>query len=415
MNIIDLKKEIYSTEDNLKKEFEKTSDFIFNNPELSGEEFISSRYLVDLMKRYKFKVTYPYCGLPTAFRAEYGDGGVSIAFLAEYDALPGYGENNNEIAHACGHNWIAASSTGAAIVLSVLKEKYNFNGKIVVIGTPAEETKGSKIDMVKANAFDDIDVCLEPHIGINNDICFIAHARNSLEFIFKGKATHAASTPYDGINALDGVMLTFAGINALRQHVRSDVRIHGIITEGGTACNIIPDKASCKIGIRSKNKNDLDTITEKVINIARGASLMTGAEISYNYYENSYDTLLHNPILIELTKNNLEEVGITNIADQGLSEPMGSTDLGGVSHVCPTQYIILSLDTPEIVNVHEENILKYVNSGLAYDKMHRVIKAMSSIALELLLNPKKVNEIKKYHEDKRQLLNEVNKCTIYTI
>ncbi|MGD9567104.1 MAG: M20 family metallopeptidase [Sedimentibacter sp.] len=398
MNIDELKKEIFIIENNLSKEFESISEFIFNNPEISEKEFISSKYLVDLMKRYKFKITYPYCALPTAFRAEYGDDGPTIAVLAEYDALPGYGEKGNEIAHACGHNWIAASSAGAAIVLSILKEKCNFNGKIIVIGTPAEETIGSKIDMVKANAFNDIDICLESHIGSTNDICFIAHARNSLEFIFKGKATHAASTPYDGINALDGVMLTFAGINALRQHLKSDVRIHGIITEGGTACNIIPDKAACKIGIRSINKKDLDIITEKVINIAKGASLMTGAEMSYMYYENSYDTLLHNPILTELTKNNLENVGITNIDDNGLSEPKGSTDLGNVSQICPTQYIIISLDTPENVNVHEEDIIKYVNSSLAYDKMHKVIKAMSCIALELFLNPNKVNEIKMWHK-----------------
>lgn len=403
MNIEELKEEINIIEKSLSKEFESTSEYVFKNPELSEKEFLSSKYLVDLMKKYKFKITHPYCSLPTAFRAEYGNDGPSIAFLAEYDALPGYGVAGNEIAHACGHNWIAASSTGAAIVLSILKEKFNFGGKIVVIGTPAEETIGSKIDMVKANAFSDIDICLESHIGSTNDICFVAHARNSLEFVFKGKATHAASTPYDGVNALDGVMLTFAGINALRQHLKPDVRIHGIITEGGTACNIIPDKAVCNIGIRSKNKKDLDIITEKVINVAKGASLMTGAEMTYRYYENSYDTLLHNPILTELTKRNLECVGITNIDDHGLSEPMGSTDLGNVSHVCPTQYIIISLDTPEKVNVHEEAMIKYVNSNLAYVKMHKVIKAMACIALELFLDSKKIIEIKKYHE------NNVNK------
>ena len=399
MNIEEIKKEIYIIEKSLSKDFEATSEYIFENPELSEKEFLSSKYLVDLMKKYKFKTSYPYCSLPTAFRAEYGNDGPTIAFLAEYDALPGYGTNGNEVAHACGHNWIAASSTGAAIVLSILKEKYCFDAKIVVIGTPAEETRGAKIDMVKANAFIDIDVCLEPHIGSSNDICFVAHARNSLEFIFKGKATHAASTPYDGINALDGVMLTFAGINALRQHLKSDVRIHGIVNEGGTACNIIPDKAKCKIGIRSINKKDLDIITEKVINIAKGASLMTGSEMSYRYYENSYETLLHNPILTELTKKNLEYVGITNIEGKGLSEPMGSTDLGNVSHICPTQYIIISLDTPEKVNVHEEDMIKYVNSSLSYDKMHKVIRAMAGIAIELFADPNKVNEIKKYHND----------------
>ena len=398
---VELKNELYKIEDNLKSVFEEISDFIFKHPELGLEEFISSKYLVELMKNYGFSVTYPYCNIETAFLAEYGDDdGTTISFLAEYDALPGYGENSDQNAHACGHNWISAATAGAAIVLSQLKQKYNFKGKIVLVGTPAEETVGSKADMVKAGGFEKIDICLQPHFGEFNDICCNVQAMDSIEFEFKGKATHAAASPYEGINALDAAMLTFAGINALRQHVKSDVRIHGIITEGGIASNIIADKSVCKIGTRAMERKDLNKITKKVINIAKGAQLMTEAEMSYKFYENSLDNLVNIPLLIDLTKSNLEAAGIKDIYYDGSTPPSGSTDLGNVSYVCPTQYMEIALETSETANVHEESILKYVNSEEAYDKLHKTIKAMAATAIDLYMDDYLVKDIKDWHKNK---------------
>lgn len=400
MNIEELKKEAGQIEDELKYEIEEISSYIFNNPELGLEEFLSSKYLVEVMNKYNFKTTYPYCGIPTAFLAEYGDeDGVRIAFAAEYDALPGYGENSDQNAHACGHNFIAAATAGAAIVLARLKERYGFKGKIILAGTPAEETVGSKVDLVKAGAFDNIDICIQPHIGEYNNICYSAQALDSYEFRFKGKATHAAAFPHEGINALDGVMLTFAGINALRQHLRTDVRIHGIVHEGGTAANIVPDKASCRIMIRAWERKDLDVVTQKIINIAKGAELMTGAALTYERYENPFDNMINIPELIEITKRNLEELGFDHISDKASFEGGGSTDLGNVSYACPTQYMEIALDIPEKAYVHEEAILKYVNSQAAYGKLHPTIKAMAGISLELFLDPEKVKEIKELHKN----------------
>jgi len=400
LNIEELKQEAYKIEQELKNEFEEISDFIFNNPELGEKEFISSKFLVETMQKHNFKTIYPYCSIPTAFLAEYGDEGeTTISFAAEYDALPGYGVNGNQNAHACGHNWIAASTAGAAIVLSKLKQKYNFKGKIVLIGTPAEETTGGKIDLIKAGAFDNIDFCLQPHIGEKNDISCFAQALDSLEFKFKGRATHAAATPYEGINALDAVMLTFAGINALRQHVKTDVRIHGIVSDGGLAANIIPERAACKIMVRAKERKDLQAITQKVINIAKGAELMTGALMTYSPYENPFDNLINVPALVEMTKRNLEDAGINDIC-LGQPESGGSSDIGNVSYVCPTQYMELALNIPEKVNVHEEGIIKYVNSKEAYDIMHKAVNVMAGIAIELYLDQKKVSEIKLWHKNK---------------
>lgn len=280
--IKNIKKRAYDIENELGTEIEEVCDFIFNNPELGEEEYISSKYLVDKMKEYGFDTTYPYCNLDTAFRAELGDNdGPTIAFLAEYDALPGYGENK-EAGHACGHNWIAASTLGACIVLSKLKE--DFKGKIVLIGTPAEETTGGKCDLVKAGAFDDIDICYQMHIEAFNNINCRALAIDSLEFSFEGVAAHAASHPHMGVNALDAVQLTYAGINALRQHVKSDVRIHGIVSNGGEAPNIVPEKAACKFFVRASERSYLNEVTKKVINCAKGAELMTGAKLTYRYF-----------------------------------------------------------------------------------------------------------------------------------
>lgn len=389
--IENIKQKSYEIEDELSKEIEAVSDFIFNNPELGDEEYISSKYLVDKMKEYGFNTVYPYCNLDTAFRAELGDEcGPTIAFLAEYDALPGYGENK-EPAHACGHNWIAASTLGACIVLSKLKE--NFKGKIVLIGTPAEESTGGKCDLVKAGAFDDIDVCYQMHIEAFNNVNCKALAIDSLEFSFEGVAAHAASHPHKGINALDAVQLTFAGINALRQHVTPDVRIHGIVSNGGDAPNIVPEKAACKFYIRASERSYLNELTEKVINCAKGAELMTGAKLSYRYFENSFDNIINNKVLQDITKKNLVQVGITDILE-GKEGPVGSTDIGNVSQVCPTMYTEIALDINPMVYVHEEAFLNYANSKEAYDKLHKSVKAMVGCALEIYLQDGLLDEIK---------------------
>lgn len=389
-----IKKRAYEIENELGKEIEEVCDFIFNNPEIGEEEYISSKYLVDKIKEYGFDTTYPYCNIDTAFRAELGDNdGPTIAFLAEYDALPGYGENK-EPAHACGHNWIAASTLGACMVLSKLKE--NFKGKIVLMGTPAEETTGGKCDLVKAGAFDDIDVCYQMHIEAFNNINCKALAIDSIEFSFRGVAAHAASHPHMGVNALDAVQLTFAGINALRQHVKSDVRIHGIVSNGGEAPNIVPEKASCKFYIRASERSYLDEVTKNVINCAKGAELMTGAKLSYRYFENSFDNIVNNKALQDITKNNLIEVGITDILE-GKDGPVGSTDIGNVSQVCPTMYTEIALDINPMVYVHEKEFLNYANSEEAYDKLHKSVKAMVGCALDIYLEDDLLDKIKKNH------------------
>lgn len=381
---MNIKEKLYNNIENLKNEIENISEFVFEHAELGNEEYISSAYLVQKLKEYGFQVTYPYLDIPTAFRAEYKKGdGLKIAFLPEYDALPGYGETKDKNAHACGHNWIAATTLGAAIGLATLDE--NFNGTIVVIGTSAEETVGGKCELVGKGAFSDIDAVIQMHLGAENNINVLTLAMDSIEFNFFGVASHAAAYPEKGVNALDAVNLMFAGVNALRQHMKADARVAGIITEGGMACNIVPDKASCRYYIRSKERTYLKELTQKIINCARGAALMTGAELEYHNFENSYDNLIYNESLRNLLKTNLEDLGVSNFVDD--FEASGSSDIGNVSQVCPTVYYEIDTGAYPKVFAHHETFLDYVHGENARTTLDIATKAMAYTALQIFLDP----------------------------
>ncbi len=295
----------------LAAEIEEISEFVFNHAELGREEFKSCKYLVEKLKEHGFTVTCPYLDLDTAFRAElYCGEGPKVAVLPEYDALPGYGPNKDEVAHACGHNWIAASTLGAALTL----------------------------------------------------------AMDSIEFRFQGTASHAATYPEKGVNALDAVNLMFAGINAMRQQTRNDARVAGIITSGGAACNIIPDYAACQFYIRAKDRAYLEELTQKVINCAKGAELMTGAKLEYFNFENSYDDLVYHDGLRALMHKNLNDLGVTDFVDSD-EEASESSDIGNVSHVCPTVYCELDTGARPKVFAHHETFLKYVH-GKKWHAIH---------------------------------------------
>lgn len=362
-------------------QFEEIGEFIFAHPELGNEEAVSSQYLCDVLASHGFTITYPYLDIPTAFRAEYKNGeGAKVAFLAEYDALPGYGPNKDQNAHTCGHNWIAASTLGAAITLSKCTEQ--FFGTVVVIGTPAEETTGGKAELVQKGAFDDIDAALQMHLGAENNINVVTLAMDSIEFNFHGVAAHAAAYPEKGINALDGVQLMFAGINALRQHMRSDARVAGIITKGGVACNTVPDEASCRFYIRAKDREYLELLTKRVIDCAKGAALMSGAELEYHSFENSYDDMVYHEGLRTQLKKHLYELGVTDFvkADEDAS---GSSDIGNVSHVCPTVYCEIATGAEPKVFAHHEDFLTYVHGENARPTLLTAIKAMAMTALDV--------------------------------
>lgn len=383
-NIQEVKQQAYRLAEENIALYNHICDEIFHHPELGNQEFYSSRFLVAEMEKRGFRVQYPYGGLDTAFRCEIGEGHPKVAFLAEYDALPGYGPNKNENGHACGHNWIAACTFGAADVLARLTE--HFEGTIVYIGTPAEEGTGGKADLVKAGCFDDIDAAFQMHLTSGTtELNGRSLAIDSLEFTFEGVAAHAAGNPWKGVNALDASYLLFTGINALRQHITPDARIHGIIEEGGVAPNIVPSHCVCKFFVRAADRDYLNSLTEKVINCARGAELMTGAKMSYRYFENSFDDLRCNPVLVDCMAHNLDDIGYTTYNKEEKA-PSGSTDLGNVSRVVPTCYVSLDVENTDGSACHEEPFLCHVNSELAYTANLRAVKAMAATALDVLMN-----------------------------
>jgi amidohydrolase len=301
--------------------------------------------------------------------------------MAEYDALP-------DLGHACGHNLSGVASITAAIALSKILSKNHFDGTILVMGTPGEELYSGKVSLIRAGAFQNVDVAMMVHMFDRNVSAPISLALDALDFHFRGKAAHAAGAPHEGVNALNGVIQTFVGIDALRQHIRDDARIHGIITHGGVAPNIVPEKASARFYVRARARQYLDEVTEKVKNCARGAALATGAQVEIKNFEASVDDLISNRSLVEAFERNWSYF----TPDIQKAGAFGSTDVGNVSHVVPTIQPLVSI-TPGIMPHTRE-----FAEATAGEKGHRALaigaKTLAMTALDLFTNPELLGRIK---------------------
>ncbi|GAH70462.1 unnamed protein product, partial [marine sediment metagenome] len=266
------------------------------------------------------------CELPTAFRGSYGEGKPLVAILAEYDALP-------KLGHACGHNIIAASAVGAAVASKLAIDQ--FGGKIIVVGTPAEEIYGGKVKMVERGAFDNLDIAMMVHPAPYDSVTIKALACHTLEVEFYGKAAHAAAQPEVGVNALEAMLQSFNAINSLRQHIKDRARIHGIITDGGEAANIIPAHSAGIFIVRAEDNTYLDELRQKVINCFMGAATTSGARLEYRWGDVQYAPMRNNLTLAQLFGQNMEVLGRT----VKLTSPrasFGSTDMGNVSQLVPS-------------------------------------------------------------------------------
>jgi len=321
-----VKEQLFTIAATLKERLVAMSDYIYHHPELGNQEYEAVKVLTTFLKEHQFSVKCPVAQIDTAFEAIYDSGkpGLSVAFLCEYDALP-------EIGHGCGHNMIGVMSAGAGVLLSQVIEE--IGGKVYVFGTPAEETNGAKVAMTEKGMFDEMDAVMMVHPDGFTTESGSSLAMEALQFEYKGRPAHAASSPEEGINALNAVIQLFNGIDALRQHVKSDVRIHGIISKGGVAANVVPDEATAQFYIRSATKEYLAEVKEKVLKVAEGAALMTGATLEISNYELSYDDLKTNPVLSQAFNENLKQLGIKEI--RPATKESGSVDIGNVSNVCP--------------------------------------------------------------------------------
>lgn len=372
----------------IKEDLFKMSDHLYENPEISEQEYESMKLLVEYLKTHGFETETGIVDTPTAFKAEFKSGkpGPTVAFLAEYDALPGVG-------HGCGHNIIGTTSVGAGVILSkVINE---IGGNVIVLGTPAEETNGAKVTMSERDVFDNVDIAMMIHPADQTYESGTSSAMESLQFVYKGKSSHAAETPELGINALDGVIQLFNGINALREHTTADTRIHGIISEGGEAPNVVPDRAVAKFYIRSLEKGNLLKVVQQVKDIGKGAALITGTEVEISHFELGFDNMVTNETMSQIFNKNLKEVSHRDI--QPAEHSFGSMDMGNVSKVTPSIHPFVGLNEPGL----EYHTIEFADKTITEDG-HRVIVdsalALASTAYDILTDEKALQAIKKEFE-----------------
>ncbi len=382
-----MKKQIVSLIEERKNDLIQVSHDIHDHPEVGNKEFYASECLYRMLESQGFSVEIGVAGHPTGFIARKKSSqssGPSIGFLAEYDALP-------EIGHGCGHNIIGVASVGAAIALASVID--DVGGQVVVFGTPAEEggeNGSAKASFVKENVFSGIDACLMIHPSNTTNVTENTLALDPIDFEFFGKAAHAASAPEKGINALDGVIQLFNGINALRQQLPTNVRIHGIITHGGDAPNIIPAYAKARFFVRSTTRSRCNEVTAKVKAIAEGAALATGTKVKINFFQNQVDNFLINQRLNHLFKKAMEELG-EEMADPG-NKGKGSTDAGNVSHIVPTIQPSIKIGPEELVG-HSIEFCNAAKSEVGDRALILGAKALAITGLILLTQPDELPQI----------------------
>ena len=362
--------------DALRDRLEALALRILAHPELGYEEVQASAWLCELLAGEGMAVTAPLGSLPTAFQAR-RDGagpGPHVAFLAEYDALP-------EVGHGCGHNLIAAAATGAALGVAAALD--GLPGAVSVIGTPAEEFLGQvegKVRLLEAGAFDSVDVALMVHPQYANrvlgsDLGFIA-----CELSFAGRPAHAAADPWNGANALDGLILTFNNINALRQQLQPEIRVHGIITDGGQAPNCIPERAAARLMVRADTPARLDAAFARVEDCARAGALASATEVTISRTTTVYNSRI-NASLNRLALYNWALLG--EPADPEPFHMAGSSDFGNVSQVLPAAMFLVRTH-PEGIPWHSAEVARLSGEPLALAGMMAGARLLAGVALDLL-------------------------------
>ncbi len=383
MDIAKLKDAVIADVDARYPQLAALSKQLHDHPEVAYEERQSSAWLVDFLRKNGFDVESGICNLETAFRGSYGDGRPAVAFLAEYDALPGLG-------HACGHNLIAVSAVAAG--LAARKAVDSLGGRVCVFGTPGEELYGGKAVMAAAGAFNGVDAAMLAHPGGGNRVLMNTLACENLEVEFKGVAAHAAAAPELGISALEAMIQSFNAVNSLRQHIRASERVNGVITDGGEAANIVPARAAATFIVRAENGVLLDALKKRVIDCFAGAARATGAKLKYSWGER-YEAMMSNVALAKLFHENMRSLG--RPVSLGENTVLNfSTDVGNVSQLVPTIQPLVAI-APDGVMIHTPQFARAAATEGALRCLLDAAKAMAMTAVDLLSSPaamKKVRE-----------------------
>ena len=361
---------------------------IHSHPELGFKELKASAWLTAELEKSGFTIERGICRLPTAFKASYGSSPPLIAILAEYDALPNLG-------HSCGHNIIATSAIGAAIACRPAVDR--FGGTVLVIGTPAEELHGGKILMAERAAFEGLDIAMMVHPSTHDTATTRTLACAPLEVEFFGREAHAAAHPYAGINALEAMILSFTAINSLRQHIRDKARIHGIITDGGQAANVVPGHSAGSFLVRAEDEAYLEELKQKVLNCFIGAATASGARLEHRWGKLQYAPMNNNLVMAQLFMENMRSLG-RNTKLSNPKQSFGSTDMGNVSQLVPSIHPSVAI-APTGTTIHSPEFAEVAASAAGSQGMLDAATAMALTVVDLLANPELVAAARKEFTD----------------
>jgi amidohydrolase len=378
MSAGDLKRDVCEAVDAMRTELLEISHGIHAEPELAFEEHAAAARLVAAIEKAGLPVQAGAFGLETAFSAEFGDGASAcVALLAEYDALP-------EIGHACGHNIIATAGVGAGLALFRLADR--LPGRVRVLGTPAEERGAGKELMARQGAFDDVDAAMMMHPSSVNLITMPCLACAEVNVLYRGRAAHAAAAPSEGINALDALVIAYQSISALRQHIKGDQRIHGIITDGGQAPNIVPEHAAGRFYVRAADADALAELKGRVASCFEAGAQATGAELEVDWGEVDYLDIRFNPPLAESFRVNAEALGRRFFPlDKLPSSVAGSTDMGNVSYRVPSIHPMLQ-SAPVDCQIHNPAFADHAGAPIGDEAAIDGAKALAMTAIDFLCN-----------------------------
>ena len=387
-----MRQSLSSSIDALRPLVEGIARSLYERPELGLAEQFASATLKEILSAHGFSVESNLAGLPTAFAARSGKGRPALAFMAEYDALPAIG-------HGCGHNLIAASATAAGIACKQVLSKDMPSVSWVVLGTPAEETVGGKVTMVEAGVFDDIDAAFIAHPGQRNSLGGTSWSSHPLEITFHGRASHAGGNPQEGVNALDALVTAYMSIRNLKNQLRDDARLAGIITHGGDAQNIVPDRTVARFTVRARDWRYLETVVlPRVRQCAEGAAHAYGATVEFRHHEPLFKETLEHPVLKQVARANFEALG-EEVPPLPEGFGGGTTDVGSVTWVTPCVQLGFKITD---ARGHSREMAEATITRFAVDKALMAAKVLALSALDLVERSELLREAKSHLQAARK-------------
>lgn len=377
MDAAGLKQAVCNRVDELAALLIDASHQIHAHPELNFAEHFAHDLLTDLLQREGIAVQRHAHGLATAFDAVVGHDGPTVAVLCEYDALPGLG-------HACGHNIIATAGLGAGLAAAAVAEQAG--GRVRIIGTPAEEGGGGKVLMARRGAFEGVDAAMMVHPADADLLLMNCLAIQELLVEYEGHAAHAAAAPWEGRNALDAAVLGYINVAAMRQHIRPDERVHGVITRGGDKPNIVPASAASDWYVRSGTVASLQPLKERVLTALEGSASACGCTMRHEWVDNLYAEMVDNGPLVQAYVANAATLGRT-VLDPAASgrRVMGSTDMGNISHLVPAIHPMIKV-APDGVPIHSVEFARWAADEPGDRAVVDGAKAMAMTVVDLWIS-----------------------------